>query len=78
MQIIHSFLSKNWNPEGDPYVKASPINYVRGDTCPTLVIHGKNDHQVPYAQAVDFYGKLQKCGVPAQFAPLNKVPLTVT
>jgi acetyl esterase/lipase len=65
-KFVRSFLSKSWQPEGDPYVKASPINYVSGDTCPTLVIHGTKDHQVPYAQAVDFYARLQKAGVPSQ------------
>lgn len=45
---------------------ASPINYVRNDLPPTLIIHGDADQTIPVSQATEFHAALQKAGVPSE------------
>ena len=45
----------------------SPISYVEGVTAPTLVIHGEMDYRTPLGEGEQWYGALQKLGVPSEF-----------
>jgi len=44
---------------------ANPITYVTPDDPPFLIIHGENDHVVPFSQSVLLYNALRKAGVEA-------------
>ncbi len=45
----------------------SPISYVENVTAPTLVIHGEMDYRTPLGEGEQWYGALQKLGVPSEF-----------
>lgn len=46
--------------------EASPIDHVRADAPPVLVMHGDSDTMVPTAQSVDFAAALTAAGGSAQ------------
>ncbi|MCA1054258.1 S9 family peptidase [Rossellomorea aquimaris] len=52
-------------PWNDPeiYAKASPINYVKSASTPTLIQHGEQDRRVPVANAYELYKGLKDVGV---------------
>jgi dipeptidyl aminopeptidase/acylaminoacyl peptidase len=52
------------NPEG--YRKQSPSSYVTRFKTPTLVLSGRKDFRVPYAQSLSFFTDLQRMGVPSR------------
>ncbi len=45
--------------------QASPIQYVRADLLPILLVHGVADETVPVSIANDFYVSLQSAGAPS-------------
>lgn len=47
--------------------RLSPINYVRADSVPTLLSHGRKDSLVPYETATDLIVKLEEYQVPYAF-----------
>lgn len=54
-------------PNGDDIARrVSPINMVRKDLPPILIIHGDHDELVPYDQAVRLHKALDTAGVPSQ------------
>jgi acetyl esterase/lipase len=57
-------------PEADRERLASPINHVRADAPPFLLIHGENDTVVPFAQSVAFRDALAASGVPVELVPV--------
>lgn len=54
-------------PGEDRISLASPINYLRPDSPPTLVIHGEADSTIPYSAAEDFAAELARRGHPHVF-----------
>ncbi|MEV6931542.1 alpha/beta hydrolase [Dactylosporangium sp. NPDC051485] len=46
---------------------ASPINHIRGDAPPFLILHGAQDEDVAPRQSVRFAERLRTAGVPATF-----------
>ncbi|WP_211216400.1 alpha/beta hydrolase [Longispora albida] len=48
----------------DRYRAGSPITYVRPGLPPTLLMHGKRDHIVPYDQSPELDAALTRAGVP--------------
>jgi acetyl esterase/lipase len=56
----------------DRYREASPIDQVRGDAPPFLVIHGTSDSLVPIAEAEFFVDALKKVGAPVEFLPVRR------
>jgi acetyl esterase/lipase len=52
----------------DPAVvsAASPVTYIKRDTPPMLLIHGRADKTVPVQQSQEMYDRLHAAGVPAQ------------
>jgi acetyl esterase/lipase len=49
----------------------SPINYVRTGLPPIITIHGEKDNVVPYQQAVDLHGALNKIGAKNQLVTVR-------
>ena len=46
-------------------MKACPISYVTKDAPPFLLLHGTNDHTVPYTQGEAMYEALTEAGTDA-------------
>ena len=53
--------------ERELFRELSPISYVENVTAPTLVIHGEMDYRTPLGEGEQWYGALQKMGVPSEF-----------
>ncbi|MFP6900686.1 MAG: prolyl oligopeptidase family serine peptidase, partial [Opitutales bacterium] len=51
--------------------QASPMTYVTEDDAPTIIVHGTEDHTVPFNQAEIFHAALQKVGVTSEFLPME-------
>jgi acetyl esterase/lipase len=51
--------------------KASPITYVSKDAPPFLIMHGDQDHTVPFRQSEILYAALKKVGVDATLVPMK-------
>lgn len=51
----------------------SPINYVRKDCCPTLIMHGGADTTVKIEQSVKLFIELRKCGVDAKMVRYRRL-----
>jgi acetyl esterase len=49
----------------------SPINHVRADMPPFLLIHGTSDALVPFQQSVDFYEKARQAGARCDLYPVT-------
>ena len=56
----------------DRYREASPIDQVRGDAPPFLVIHGTNDSLVPIAESQFFVDALRRVGASVEFLPVRR------
>ena len=56
----------------DRYREASPIDQVRSDAPPFLVIHGTSDSLVPIAEAEFFVEALRAVGAPVEFLPVPR------
>lgn len=56
----------------DRYRQASPIDQVRGDAPPFLVVHGTSDSLVPIAEAEFFVEALRGVGAPVEFLPVRR------
>jgi acetyl esterase/lipase len=58
----------------DLWKSASPVNYIRRDDPPVLIIHGLKDPTVDYPQASELYNDLKASGVDATLMLLKGVP----
>ncbi|HUP16302.1 MAG TPA: alpha/beta hydrolase [Acidimicrobiia bacterium] len=56
----------------DRYREASPLDQVRGDAPPFLVVHGTSDSLVPIAEAEFFVEALRAVGAPVEFLPVRR------
>jgi dipeptidyl aminopeptidase/acylaminoacyl peptidase len=56
----------------DRYRQASPIDQVREDAPPFLVIHGTSDSLVPIAEAEFFVDALRTAGAPVEFLRVHR------
>ena len=52
-------------PSTELIKSASPVEYVRGDSPPILLIHGTSDSRVHHSMTVNMYQELEKAGVPS-------------
>ncbi|MEJ0022664.1 MAG: alpha/beta fold hydrolase [Alphaproteobacteria bacterium] len=58
-------------PAGDPAVaRASPVNNIIAVRAPILLIHGRDDTVVPYAQSAEMAEALKRAGKSATLTPL--------
>lgn len=51
--------------------KANPVNLITKDAPPFLIIHGNNDHTVPFSQGELLYNDLEKNGTDVTLLELN-------
>ena len=62
-----------WTPTTGDAVEArklaSPVNHVRGNMRPILILHSDNDRSVPIANALQMVEALKKAGVAAVYTP---------
>ena len=52
-------------------MKACPISYVTKDAPPFLLLHGTNDHTVPYTQSEAMYEALTEAGADADLIAIE-------
>lgn len=50
----------------NPYVRLSPMTYVKHVRTPTLILHGEADPYVPVSQGYEFFRALKDNGVPVE------------
>jgi acetyl esterase/lipase len=55
----------------DDYAGASPLNHVKKDFPPTMLIHGNKDELVPVAGSIRMYQALTEVGAPAELHVFN-------
>jgi len=65
-RFIRAFVADAPAGPYDSYDAASPATYLGPHVCPMLLVHGKKDKQVPYAQSETVYNQLNRLGVEAQ------------
>jgi dipeptidyl aminopeptidase/acylaminoacyl peptidase len=58
------------NPYDSPenYTRASAVFHIKDVTTPVLILHGKEDNRVPYAQGLELYRALKTTGKQVQMA----------
>jgi dipeptidyl aminopeptidase/acylaminoacyl peptidase len=76
LRTMYSSTEELWFPEWDlqgtpwenpeAYRRQSPSSYVTRFKTPTLVVTGRKDFRVPYAQSLAFFTDLQRMGVPSR------------
>lgn len=57
------YLGGEWPAQEATYKKASPVNYVKKGSCPTLLLHGDADGTVDFVQSTHLQKVLQENGV---------------
>lgn len=51
----------------DPFIKCSPITFIKNARTPTLILHGEADTTDPIGQGQQLYRALKRYGVPSDF-----------
>ena len=64
-------LGKNAALHEEEAMKACPISYVTKDAPPFLLLHGTNDHTVPYTQGEAMYEALTEAGADADLIAIE-------
>lgn len=67
---IMSAINENEFDE-DMMKKASPINYLKKDSPPIMLLHGTKDNFVPFSQSKLFYEKAQEIGAVCKFISIE-------
>ena len=67
---IMSVINKNEFNE-EIMKKASPINYLKKDSPPIMLLHGTKDNFVPFSQSKLFYEKAQEIGADCKFISIE-------
>lgn len=64
-------LGKNVKLNQEDALKSSPVNFVTKDAPPFLIIHGDNDHTVPFTQGEVLHDKLEAAGADVRLLVLE-------
>lgn len=64
-------LGKNVALYQEEALKISPVSYVTKDAPPFLIIHGDNDHTVPFAQGEILHDRLEEAGADVKLLVLD-------
>jgi dipeptidyl aminopeptidase/acylaminoacyl peptidase len=59
---------------GKRYTQLSPINYVRKDAAPLLLLHGMADTVIPVEQSVELARRLREKGAPVNLLLFENAP----
>lgn len=65
------FLGKNVMLQKEEALAASPESFITKDAPPFLIIHGDNDHTVPFAQGKALHDKLEAAGADVKLLVLE-------
>ncbi len=68
---LKTFMGGQYADMPEAYREASPLTYVSADAPPVLMIHGTEDHTVPYAQSVLLKQALDEVGIHAELITLE-------
>ena len=77
---INHGIAAEWEFKGNPWQqteqfdRASPSRYLRNVKTPTLITHGRNDHRVPFLNAVILYRGLVDVGCEVKFFAYPREP----
>lgn len=70
---INHGVAAQWEYKGDPwrqtenFDRANPLRYLKNAVTPTLIIHGRNDTRVEFAQGLTLYRALSDVGCETKF-----------
>ena len=64
-------LGKNVMLNREEALKICPVSFVTKDAPPFLIIHGDNDHTVPFSQGEALYDKLEEAGADVKLLVLE-------
>lgn len=64
-------MGKNVMLYKEEVIAASPVSFMTKDAPPFLIIHGDNDHTVPFEQGVIMHDELEKLGADVTFLALE-------
>jgi dipeptidyl aminopeptidase/acylaminoacyl peptidase len=81
---VHPFLEESQVRMGVPmadqpekYIENSPVLSAKKVKTPLLLMHNINDGNVPFAQGVEFFTSLQRCGKQVWFLQYDKSSHTI-
>jgi acetyl esterase/lipase len=70
--VFQPMFGKKFSESSEPYIKASPIHYVRKGLPPILMLHGTSDRVVPIEHAKTLYQKLRDTNNPARLIEYDR------
>jgi acetyl esterase/lipase len=70
--LVNDFLAHSYRDSPELYTEASPVQYLRKNNPPTLILHGTSDRLVPISQSDTLKARLDRLGVPCVY---YRVPL---
>jgi pectinesterase len=71
---VGKFLHATPEQDSKKWERASPVNRIRGDGPPVLLLHGADDDSVPPSQSMDFAQLYREAGTSAEVYILNGAP----
>lgn len=71
---VGKFLQATPEQDEGKWRLASPINHVRSDGPPVLLLHGANDDSVPVSQSIEFAKRYREAGASAEVHVLDGAP----
>lgn len=73
-QLVASCIGYSFEDKPELYYEASPINYVKSSSPPTLIFHGTSDNVIPISQSDTLKARLDALGVPCEYYRLPLWP----
>ena len=71
---VGTFLHATPEQDDEKWRWASPVNHIRGDGPPVLLLHGADDDSVPPSQSIDFAERYRRAGTSAEAYILDGAP----
>lgn len=73
-KLMKDYLGYSFDEKPELYYEASPINYLKSTSPPTLILHGTSDTVVPISQSDTLKTRLDALGVPSEYYRLPLWP----
>lgn len=73
-RAVEKFLHAMPEQDNEKWRWASPVNHIRRDGPPVLLIHGADDDSVPLSQSIDFAHRYRQAGASAEVHILDGAP----
>jgi acetyl esterase/lipase len=77
VDVVKSFIGKNFSEGAEVYREASPLFDITPEAPPTLIVHGTLDDIVPVEQSDQLAEKLRAAGVPVRYERISGWPHTM-